>query len=269
MLFFGKKQPLILRIGTVKFLNAKPLDWGFLYHYRIKYISTLKKYQYAITEDTPSRLIDALLQGQIDIGMVSSIEVLKNRSILNFYHKLGVCAKKKVQSIFYISKKSYLEPVKRVFLDISSRSSNGLLKILYFKTFREFPEFIYEKPDVIIKNINDHSSGILIGDPAIELYLSRPTFQLKDLAEWWYELTQLPFVFAVWAFPKKINFDLQIFEESYQVGSKSIKDIIQQYPFPKDFSYNYLTKNLHYQLGKEELESLNLYEKYLRELDLL
>jgi len=66
-----------------------------------------------------------------------------------------------------------------------------------------------------------------------------------------------------------MNFDLQIFEESYQVGSKSIKDIIQQYPFPKDFSYNYLTKNLHYQLGKEELESLNLYEKYLRELDLL
>jgi len=265
MFFFRKNQPSILRIGTVKFLNAKPLDWGFFY----PFTKTLKKYQYAITEDIPSRLIDALLQGQIDIGMVSSIEVLKNKSILNFYNKLGVCAKKNVQSIFYISKKSYLEPVKRIYLDISSRSSNGLLKILYFKTFHEFPEFIYEKREVILKNINEDSSGILIGDPAIELYLSKPPYQLKDLAEWWYELTQLPFVFAVWAFSKMIDVELKIFEESYQVGLKSIKNIIQQFPFPEDFSYNYLTKNLYYRLGREELESLNLYEKYLKELDLL
>ncbi len=265
MFFFRKKQPSILKIGTVKFLNAKPLDWGFFY----PLTKTLKKYQYVITEEIPSRLIDALLQGQIDIGMISSIEVLKNRSILNFYNKLGVCAKKTVQSIFYISKKSYLEPVKRIYLDISSRSSNGLLKILYFKTFHEFPEFIYENRETILKNINEDSSGILIGDPAIELYLSKPTYQLKDLAEWWYELTQLPFVFALWAFPKKFDVELTIFEESYQVGLKSIKNIIQQFPFPEDFSYNYLTKNLHYRLGKEELESLNLYEKYLKELDLL
>ncbi|GIX42145.1 MAG: chorismate dehydratase [Leptospiraceae bacterium] len=254
----------ILRIGTVKFLNAKPLDYGFFYPEG----NILNHYKFKIYEDVPSILIKYLKEKQIDIGLISSIEALRNENQINFYPHLGICSQKNVQSIFYITKKNYKKPVKRIYLDQSSRSSNELLKILYYFYFKELPEFIIEKPQNILNKINDNSAGLIIGDPAINLYLNPNSFYLKDLAEWWYELTQLPFVFAVWAFPKELNINLKIFEESYRIGKKSIDKIIIRYSFPRDFSYQYLTKNLYYEMGEKELKSLQLYKSFLMELDL-
>jgi chorismate dehydratase len=262
MKFFNNKT---IKIGTVKFLNAKPLDYGFFYPQNKKILS---QYQYKISQDVPSKLIESLLKQEIHIGLISSIEALRNKSILDYYPNLGICSKNKVQSIFYITKQPYYEPVKRIFLDLSSRSSVALLKILYFKTFNQLPEFIFEKPETIVKKIDKENGGLLIGDPAIKLFLNQNTFYLKDLSEWWYEQTQLPFVYAVWTYPKNFDFDKTIFEESYNYGISSLDQIIKLYDFPKEFTYQYLTKNLHYRIGEQERKSLKLYEEFLKELDL-
>ncbi len=259
-----------LKIGTVKFLNAKPLDYGFLTYKSIEnYTLYIKDYNISLLEDVPSKLIELLLQKKIDIGLISTIEALTHKEFLNYYPLLGICANKKVESIFFIKKNNnFNKPVKKIYLDKSSRSSIALLKILYFKTFHEFPEFILENPDTIIHKIDKDSGGLLIGDPAIQLYLNNQNYYLKDLAGWWYELTGLPFVFAVWAYRKDIFFDSNIFEESYAIGKKSIKEIIDIYPFPYDFSYNYLNNILYYRIQSREMDSIYLYESLLKELDL-
>lgn len=257
-----------LKIGSVKFLNAKPLDYGFKYsNYIINQI--LNQYEYLFIEDIPSKLIQKLIQNDIDIGLVSSIEALRNEEKFDFFPELGVCAKKCVQSIFYIKKtNNFNEPVKQIFLDISSKSSVALLKILYYKTFHTFPSFTLETPENILKKIDMNSGGLLIGDPAIELLLNQNSFFVKDLAEWWYELTNLPFVFALWTYRKDLNFDKKIFLESYNIGMKHLNNIIKDYPFPESFSLNYLKKILYYKIQKEEIQSLNLYKQYLMDLDL-
>ncbi len=262
-------QKSILRIGSVKFLNAKPLDFGFKYSKNINN-SILNQYQYRFIEDIPSRLIQKLIQNEIDIGLISSIEAIRNENLFNFYPKLGVCAKRNVQSIFYIKKtNNFNEPVKQIYLDISSKSSNALLKILYYKTFQHLPTFELETPENILKKIDKDSGGLLIGDPAIELLFNQNRFFIKDLAEWWYELTNLPFVFALWTYNKDLLFDERIFLESYDLGMNHLNDIIKDYPFPASFSLNYLKNVLYYTIGEEEVQSLNLFKKYLMDLDLL
>ncbi|MCS7205363.1 MAG: menaquinone biosynthesis protein [Leptospiraceae bacterium] len=266
------KEKTPLRIGTVKFLNAKPLDYGFLHKEKWQNVSFLPLYDYQIIEDIPSTLVNMLLEKKIDIGLISSVEVLRNQDLLDYYPHLGVCAHKRVASILFLKQEFFFDrPVKRIYLDISSRSSVALLKVLYYKTFQELPEFIYEHPDRIIKQIQNSpdTAGLIIGDPAIQVFLNSYGFFVKDLAEWWYEFTQLPFVFALWSFSKELIFQKEIFQESYELGRQSLEQIIKQSPFPKEFSFEYLTKILHYQITKKEWESLQLFSKYLMELGLM
>lgn len=264
----------LLKIGTVKYLNSKILNYGLHLvnnkKFNSKALKSLLKYRYEIFEDTPSFLVEKLLKKEINIGLISTVEALKNKDKINYYSELGICALKEVQSIFFIKKDNNFNlPVKRIYLDVSSRSSIALLKILYYKTFYEIPELILEKPENILNQIDNNSGGLLIGDPAIEIFLNSNSFFLKDLATWWYDLTNLPFVFAVWSFRKDLDFDINIFEESYQLGLENINEIIQSSIYPKKFVKKYLTEVIYYRISEQEKKSISLFEEYLKEMDWL
>lgn len=265
----------LLKIGTVQYLNSKILNYGFhLIHSKQKIyldnIRYLSKYQYHLIEDTPSNLVELLLKQSIDIGLISTIEALRNQKIFSYYPYLGICSFKEVQSILYIKKDNHFHrPVKKIYLDVSSRTSVALLKILYYKTFQEHPEYCLETPENILKKIDKDSAGLLIGDPAIEVFLNPNSFYFKDLATWWYEYTSLPFVFGVWSFLKTLSFSTQIFEESYQLGVEHIKEIIEYSSYPKDYVTTYLTKIIYYRINEQERKSIQLFETYLREMDLI
>ncbi|MFN3604999.1 MAG: menaquinone biosynthesis protein [Leptonema sp. (in: bacteria)] len=261
-----------LRIGTVQYLNAQILNYGFfLVNSQRKpsqIIKSLNKYNYSIIQGTPSFLVEQLLQKKIDIGLISTVEALRNKDQLNYYPKLGICSFKKVQSILYIKRSSdFYKPVKKIYLDKSSRSSIALLKILYYKTFQEIPEFTLEEPKEILKKIDSDSAGLLIGDPALDVYLNPNSFFLKDLCDWWYEITQLPFVFAVWSFPKELNFDTNIFEESYEIGQAHLQEIIQSSRYLESFAKSYLTEIIYHRITAKEEKSIFLFEQFLKEMD--
>lgn len=261
-------QKHTLRIGSVRFLNAKPLDYGFK-NARMINNRILNQYNYEYIEDIPSNLIKKLLNDEIDIGLISSIEALRNENHFTYFRELGVCAKKSVQSIIYIKKThNFNQPVKLILADISSKTSVALLKILYYKTFHMLPSFLLETPENILKKMDENTGGLIIGDPAIDLLLYNNNFFTKDLAEWWYEFTNLPFVFALWTYKKELNFDEKIFLESFNLGINHINNIINDYPYPKTFSLNYLKRILYYNIGEEEVQSLKLFKTYLMEMGL-
>ncbi len=131
------------------------------------------------------------------------------------------------------------------------------------------PEFIEEYSENFISKIDKESGGIIIGDPAIRLYLNQNSFYLKDLAEWWFELTQLPFVFALWVYRRESIFDTDIFEESYLYGKDHLLDIIQKSEFPVDFCQHYFKNALYYEITQKEKESLQKFKEYLEAFNLL
>lgn len=264
-----------LRIGTVKYLNSKILSYGFyLINSKLTIqndkVKNLSKFQYTLIESTPSKLVELLLEEKIDIGLISTVEALKNKDKLSYYPHLGICSFKEVQSILYIKKDQHFHiPVKKIYLDISSRTSIALLKILYYKTFQKTPEYVLELPENILKKIDQDSAGLIIGDPAIDLYLKPNSFYFRDLASWWYEFTNLPFVFGVWSYSKDLEFPTEIFEESYQLGLEHIEEIIESSHYPKKYTVTYLSKIIYYRISEQEKKSIQLFEKTLKEMDLL
>jgi len=53
------------------------------------------------------------------------------------------------------------------------------------------------------KDMPDYA--LLIGNPAIDFLRSSPSHEIWDLGAAWYELTQLPFVYAVWALRRGVE----------------------------------------------------------------
>ena len=87
-------------------------------------------------------------------------------------------------------------PVRTVALDVSSRSSAAMVRILLEELYGLRPEYHEAVPD-LSEMLRHHDAALLIGDPALTADLRG--LSVLDLAEGWRRLTGLPFVFAVWA----------------------------------------------------------------------
>ena len=116
-----------LRISAVSYLNSLPFVYG------IKNSGFLKNIELSL--DVPSVCADKLISGKADIGLVpvAAIPLIKNARIVSDF---CIGADGKVQSVLLISRKP-LQEIQKVYLDLESRTSVGLAKVLakeYWKT---------------------------------------------------------------------------------------------------------------------------------------
>lgn len=252
----------------VKFLNAKPLDYGIR-------IAAKENKNISIIEDIPSRLAIQLLNDELDIALISSVEYIRNKTRLNCIESIGVCAAKKADSLFYIKHEAnhsnfYNNQIDKLYIDEGSRSTAALLKILYLKHVGQLPQIVTKKPQDIPDLLSKNEGGLLIGDEALRFVMSERSseYSIKDLISWWYESEQLPFVTAVWAYSKNFKINEKFFLDSLRYGSNNISTIARQ---AKEFpdALNYLTKTLYYNISKMEKKALQKFEELLIQFDLL
>ena len=117
-------------------------------------------------------------------------------------------------------------------------------------------------------------AALMIGDKAIEARNHSNSF--LDLAEEWIDLTNLPFVFALWVGNRgKVTAeDLEIIEQSKQEGHKHLDEIIHREAEEKGymdeaFYRDYMTSNIRYELTETRLEGLKKYYEYAFMLGLI
>lgn len=171
-----------LRFGCVNYINALPL--------------LIRTHYSRITLHTapPADLLDQLMAHQLDAALTSSFGSL--RYSVKVQKGFGIAAYKKILSVnFYGSKDFFSSSSPRVAVIRESRSSIMLLKILCHYLWEissvSFTEFPAEKV-----MLSGYEGLLLIGDSALH-NLEIPGYITYDLAEAWYTLTGLPFVFAV------------------------------------------------------------------------
>ena len=176
---------LDIRVSLVDYVNAWPLTWGFL-RGAVEGVECLN--------DVPSACADRLARGEVDAGLVPSIEAARIPGI-RIVRGVGIASTERVRSVLLASPRP-LEEARTVALDASSRSSAVMAQILYEDLFGTKPEF-HTAPSDLHEMLRHHDAALLIGDPALKADLS--SLHVLDLAEGWHRLTHLPFVFAVWA----------------------------------------------------------------------
>jgi chorismate dehydratase len=238
-----------LRVGIVNYLNSKPLAWGFLKGHHADL--------FAPSFHPPALVARLLGQGNLDIGLIPSIEVQRIPN-LRVLPDMCIAARHEVRSVILVSRVPITE-VRRVALDQNSRTSATLLRILMRERWGLDPEYLHERPDPD-RMLAEADAALIIGDPALRV--DRERYQIVDLAAEWNELTGLPFVFAVWAVRPEVEIpDLPFyFKSSLRYGLSSLDTLVRESAAEMGLDTSevrsYLTENLSFFLRQEELAAL-------------
>lgn len=254
------------RISASSYSNTAPLIWSFLYG------SQRGRYE-LILDNAPARSAELLAQKRVDAALVPVIEYQRIADVL-LVENVCVGARERVRSVCLVTKDKDLRDVKSVSLDVSSKTSVALTKII----FREFlgfePVWKPSEPN-LEKMLFESDCALLIGDPALLISGNRKPetgnrFRKFDLAETWKSFTNFGFVFAMWmANMEKIESAKKIdFAAARDEGLAHLDEIISNYEAEislarEDFR-RYLSENISYSIDENMREGLRLYFELAR-----
>jgi len=234
------------RVGSVPYLNAAPLTRGL---------------EEQVIFVPPSKLAEMLQQDELDAALVSVTEVLFNDRY-DILDGIAVASLGEVKSVF-LAHRQPIEEVKLVFCDTASLTSVNLLRVLLAERGLR-PEF---KPLPGYEAASMPDYALLIGDPALDFLLGPRQHEIWDLGAAWYELTGLPFVYAVWALRRgsdntRLRRQLR---EAKSFGLDTLDSIISsRTEYDYDFRKDYLGWHIHYHFGADEKRGLAKFMELLR-----
>ncbi|MER7047853.1 MULTISPECIES: menaquinone biosynthetic enzyme MqnA/MqnD family protein [Streptomyces] len=239
------------RVGHIQFLNCLPLYWG------LARTGTLLDLE--LSKDTPEKLSERLVRGDLDIAPVTLVEFLRNADQLVAFPDLAVGCDGAVMSCVIVSQ-TPLEKLDgaRVALGSTSRTSVRLAQLLLAERYKVEPDYYTCPPDLGLM-MQDAEAAVLIGDAALRASLHdapRLGLQVHDLGLMWKEWTGLPFVFAVWAARK----DYLAREEAV------VREVHQAFLASRDLSLEEVAKVAE-QAARWESFDAELLERYFRTLD--
>jgi predicted solute-binding protein len=197
-----------LSVGRIDFLNSLPVFWQ----------PSVLPPAFTLVPGNPVALNRQLMANQLILSPVSSIVYLKHRDQLHLWHDLTVAARgKSVESVLLFLRKPLTQcrPGQTRFMVPSySQTSVTLLRVLLEKTVGRGPwekGFKVYEPGQEAQVLGQPVDGVLmIGDEALNHYWHMQAeenfgpWQVIDMGSWWYEVTGMPFVFAVWVSPKAL-----------------------------------------------------------------
>lgn len=243
-----------IRVGIVDYLNSRPLAWDFL--------SGVWADRYEALYRPPAAVADMLATGEIDIGLIPSIEYQRIPG-LAVIPGTCVASDSAVRSVLLVSKVPFAE-IRSLALDENSRTSATLVKILLKEVHGVEPESAPARPDLDTM-LAENDAALIIGDPALRIPMEEG--RVLDLATAWRDLTGLPFVFAFWAVRKSVvRPGLEAdFRASAEHGRRNLGVLAheagRELGLPEDYLLDYLETNLSFELGVSEAAGL---EEYFR-----
>jgi len=252
------------RISASSYSNTAPLIWSFLYG------SERGRFE-LILDNAPARSAELLAQKRVDAALVPVIEYQRIEEVL-LVAEVCVGARDKVRSVCLVTKGDDLKNVKTVALDVSSKTSVALTKIIFREFFQKEPDYQEVKPN-LAEMLVASDCALLIGDPA--LTVDEKIYRKFDLAEVWKKFTGCGFVFAMWmANAEKAEIAKQIdFKRIRDEGLSHLDEIIANYATeillaPDDFR-KYLSENISYTIDDSMRKGLSLYFELARKHQLI
>lgn len=241
------------RIGCVPFVNAKPLIARFLAEER----------GIDVALAPPPELPAMLDRGEAAAVLASSFDALRTpgRRVAG---GVSISSYGPAESVRVFSKVP-LDRVQTLALDASSLTSNALAHILLHELYGICPKTEVRPPDLEAM-LNEFDAAVLIGDRG----LAAPSTGLHvlDLGQGWTELTELPFVWALWIGCEGLTPELAgELEGAGRWGEARVRAIAaraaEEVGWEREVAEVYLTQNMRYGLDDEHLRALVLFGKML------
>jgi chorismate dehydratase len=264
-----------LRLGSVAYLNAAPLTYGW---------------EEAFSFEHPAVLADKLRSGELD-GALAPIHALLDAGSYVLVDGVGICANGPVYSVGVVSA-GPLEDLEEVALTDASRSSRNLVKVLYDEFMPEtelsfsnaiLPEHTDPawREAIMTEFVACHAAPrglLLIGDRAIAAHRLIERGQVgdlrfHDLSHQWRLFTNLPFVFAMWGLRADLP-EAQLTAVARELRAMADEGLarrreISREPRPRsifapDEAYHYLTEFIRYEVGEKQRAGIAEYLRLLK-----
>jgi chorismate dehydratase len=243
-----------LRIGSVPYLNAKPLvDW-----FHTEECDAEAEVAYAV----PSELAQMLRRGESDVANVSIFEGFQNPDLV-LVPGISISAYGAVKSVRLFSKVPF-ERIETVALDTSSLTSSALTRILLQERFGVTPCYQHHPPQLEAM-LSQCDAGLIIGD--LKLFHLPAETRVYDLGQGWRELTGLPFVYAAWL-ARRERFSeemVRVLTEAKAWGVARLEELAatwaERMNLPLDRCRDYLINVMNYDLSPEQIAGMNLFRE--------
>ncbi|MGA2442600.1 MAG: menaquinone biosynthesis protein [Tepidisphaeraceae bacterium] len=232
-----------LRVGSVSYLNAKPLIHGLENDPNVDL-------QLAV----PAKLLDGLRSRQFDVALLPVIDFQRLRDA-RIVPSGGIGCDGPTLTVRIFSR----TPIKKITAlacDAESHTSVALARIVLAERFGIRPRFV----DLPEPSAADNAV-LLIGDKVVSHAPVGMEHQL-DLGAAWKELTGKPFVFAVWI--ARFGTDLadlpDRLRQARDRGLADLPNIVARHAvsrgWPADLAMKYLSVYLKFEIGPPQLDAI-------------
>jgi chorismate dehydratase len=255
----------MLRVGFIDYLNCLPLKMGLGATGGLEGVE--------LVGGTPAATNEALLSGEVEIGLVSSASWAENRDFLRRVPGYGIASDGEVMSVLLATREGVLlGEAQRVALTSESATSHVLAKVLLERVYGASPryEVVSTRPEWVLA---EYDAALFIGDTALEARRLGGV-DVCDLGALWKEHTGLPMVYAVWASrgdPTPYGFWRERVARAVSWAGEHLDEIVAEArrlgaPAAEEDLRTYFSSCIGYRLGAREEEGL---ERYLSEDELL
>ena len=259
-------------LGRIDYMNVAPIYYGIDNGFAAQGTSQGINQEIKLISGPPSTLNQMMIDGNLDISPVSSATYARNAREWLILPDLAIACHKRVLSVLLVSRYG-LEALtgKRILITDESSSARDLCRLIFsLKGVR--PEFVVGKvksPSQLPEGID---AALVIGDSALSQPWGLAFPNVYDLGTLWWDMTGLPFVFALWAvrkdfarkYPERVEAVLALLKTSRELGNENMKQIIEKAcsKLSIDVSTAWLYyDSLVYHLDDSEKEGLELFYK--------
>ena len=242
-----------VRVGCVKYLNARPLIRGW---------------PGKVEFDHPSALCQRLAKGKLDVALVSSFEFLRN-PIYQIVDDVSISSDGPVYSVVVAHRGEFVN-IEEIELDPASETAANLLRCL-FAELGMTPRLTGVVPEAT----GSPGARLIIGDQAIRFRRNHAAeFQFWDLGEQWKKLTGLPFVYALWLIRPEVPDAKSIAQRLRELRDENLAEIPailseamadvgnEKQAITKDLLNRYYNEHLRFRFGTREKLGLQTFADF-------
>jgi chorismate dehydratase len=234
-----------VRLGRISYVNMAPV------FHRLNV-------EVEEVQGVPTELNRLLLDGQIDLAPISSIEYARHASSLVILPRVCVSSEGAVDSIQIVSRTPFPQ-IRKLAVTPESATSVVLAKVL-----------LPHAEQVPLEE--EAEAKLLIGDAALKSAFEDPTPHY-DLGRLWLDRTGLPMVFAVWAAPDPAPEGVAELEHSIVASVRLARaepevlarEASARYGYPPGYLARYFEK-LRYSFGPRERAGFHTFLEMARDV---
>jgi chorismate dehydratase len=242
-----------VRLGAVSYLNTRPLVHGL----------EARRDLFEVRFDVPAQCAALLHEARIDLGLIPAIEYL--RGDYRIVPGVAIGSDGPVSSVAIFSRVP-VDKITTLAMDISSRTSVALTRVLCAQRWQIAPKFTPAEPD-LRQMLARADAALIIGDPALTIDYAALGLTKIDLGSEWKDFTGLPFVYAMWSGREGACRPEHVAElnAARERGTRDI-DAIARAESGGDAAREqlvarYLRDNLAYPLGEREIAGLRRFHE--------